>query len=60
MDKKVNKQLLTITTSHLKHILDIANCKDSNFNKVKAINIYCNKSLEAVNKVFDEYFGEIE
>ena len=58
MDNKIKKQLINIVTSHLKHILEISKCKDSNIHKILAIQMYCIKSLEIIEKTVKPYLED--
>jgi hypothetical protein len=51
---KTIKSIETATTAPLRTILEVVQCRDSAFNKLKAIELICNKSLETIKKCVKE------
>ena len=59
MDIKLNKEhvkkiIQTACKEPLEHVMEIAKTQDSARTKLMAINYYCKKTLEAINKTLEQ------
>ena len=54
MNKDIKKSIEAACKEPLKMVLKITETKDSNINKLVAIQLYCKKTLEIIDKTIKE------
>ena len=52
--EQVKKIIQTACKEPLEHVMEITQAKDSARTKLMAINFYCKKTLEVINKTIEE------